>query len=142
MREAEMLPISRNFPQILAPSAQGHFLLPDRQNVCEFSVHWCVFVKEVSVARAKRPKHATKHGFADVAVIVPGAIEALLSAVIDTGNTERHGVERQGVEKQFFPSIVSTEAGLVRSFAHLVVIVELRNNFVLEPDMRLLLYQQ
>src|SRR4029450_8250826 len=142
MREAEMLPISRNFPQILAPSAQGHFLLPDSQNVCEFSVHWCVFVKKVSVARAKRTKHPTQHVFADVAVIVPGPIEALLSAVIDTGNTKGRGVQRQGVEKQFFPNVVSTEAGFVRSFAHLVMIVEPRNNFVPEPDMGLLLHQQ
>ena len=137
-----MLPIPRNFPQVLAPAAQSYFLLPDSQDVCELSVHRRVFVEEVSVARAKCPKHATEQRFTDVAVIIPGAIEALLSAVIDTGNTEGRGVQRQGVEEQFFSSIVGTEASFVRSFAHLVVIVEQCDNFVPEPDMRLLLHQQ
>src|SRR5215467_4476828 len=99
MGEAEMLSIPRNFSQVLAPAAQGHFLLPDSQDVCEFSIHRCVFVEEVAVARAKRPKRMTKHGFTDVAVIVPRAIEALLSAVIDTGNPECRGIQGQGVEK-------------------------------------------
>src|SRR5215471_5168625 len=124
MGEVEMLPIPRNFSQVLAPAAQSHFFLPDSQNVCEFSVHRCVFGEEMSLARAKRPKRVTEHGFTDVAVIVPSAIEALLSAVIDTGNTECRDIQGQSVEKQLFPHIVGTEAGFVRSFAHLIVIVE------------------
>jgi hypothetical protein len=66
----------------------------------------------------------------------------LLSAVIDAGDTERRGVQRQDIEQQLFPKVIGTEAGFARSFAHLVVIVEQRDNFVPEPDMRLLLYQQ
>ena len=80
----------------------------------------------------------TEDCLAKVLVVVAGPVEALLRAVIDTRDAEGQRVKSEDRRQQGVRTRVGTEACLSGSLAHLVVVVEHRDDVVAEPGVRLL----
>ena len=115
-----------------------------RRDVGDEAVDLVVFVEEMPTRALQRTEGAAEHAFAQVAVVVAGAVEGLLGTVVNAGDAHGTEVQTQHCLEVSIAIVdpVATEAPLVVALAHLVVIVEQGDDVLAEPHVRGLVHQR
>src|SRR4051812_26084808 len=97
-----------------------------------------VLLEAVTLPTAEGTELPAEHALADVTVVAARSVEALLAAVVDAGDPERGGIERQHGEGEARPDRVGAETRLVGAFPNLIVVVVEGDDLVAEPRVRVL----
>src|SRR5262249_21145218 len=147
LRQTELHAISGDLAQKLPPTPNHEIAAADGEDPAELYVDRMRFIEEVPIARFERAEFATEHRFANEAIAVAVSVESLFGAVVDARDAHARHQERQrrqgpSAALMLTRTFIVREPRLVRSLAHLIVIVECGHDLVAEPGMGVFAHEQ